>query len=296
MTKRINGDLYSDLITSADNRVMACGGYARTKIDRIVIHHNATTNNQAAINTWVKALGGNTSAHYQIANNQIIGIVGEETCAWHAGTQAMNQRSIGIENLNSTMAPKWEIGSATFENLARLVADICKRYGFKPDATHVIPHSQNYATVCPGGIDMNKLRKRAMEIYNGGKITSEPMPPKKDANKPTPTPTNDVDYMRKDGIVVWNNKWFDINETATVSGLKQVFSNELAGYKSKNKATMEAWLNNGIPVSGINRKGNKLQFKQNTMTIVQYDKPSNGIAIMVGGYKVWVDATVARKA
>ncbi len=201
MTKRINGDLYSDLITSSDNRVMACGGYTRTKIDRIVIHHNATTNNQAAINTWVKALGGTTSAHYQIANNQIIGIVGEETCAWHAGTQSMNQRSIGIENLNSTMGPKWEIGNATFESLARLVADICKRYGFKPDVTHVIPHSQNYATECPGGIDMTKLRKRAMEIYNGGKANSKPLPPKKDNNASNQA-TNDVDYMRKDGIVV----------------------------------------------------------------------------------------------
>ena len=37
MTKNINGDIYSDLITSYDTRPMAAGYFARKPIDRIVV-------------------------------------------------------------------------------------------------------------------------------------------------------------------------------------------------------------------------------------------------------------------
>lgn len=37
MTKNINGDIYSDLITSSDSRPMAAGSIPRKKIDRIVV-------------------------------------------------------------------------------------------------------------------------------------------------------------------------------------------------------------------------------------------------------------------
>lgn len=37
MTKNINGDIYSDLITSYDTRAMAAGSIPRRKIDRIVV-------------------------------------------------------------------------------------------------------------------------------------------------------------------------------------------------------------------------------------------------------------------
>lgn len=173
MTKRINGDLYSDLITSADPRQMASGGYPRLNIDRIVIHHNGGMNTAGALTWWSidsANIGGfQTSAHYQVDNDQIIGAVGEETPAWHAGSANMNQRSIGIEHVNSTLAPNWLISNKTFESSARLIADISKRYNIPIDAKHVIPHSDVFNTSCPGGIDMAKLRKRANEIKNGVK-------------------------------------------------------------------------------------------------------------------------------
>ena len=37
MTKNINGDIYSDLITSYDTRAMAAGYFVRKPIDRIVV-------------------------------------------------------------------------------------------------------------------------------------------------------------------------------------------------------------------------------------------------------------------
>ena len=81
MTKNVNGDLYSDLITSADPRAMACGVIPRKTIDRVVIHHNATTNANVAISTWLANGSAQTSAHYEVDNDRIIGIVGEKTTA-----------------------------------------------------------------------------------------------------------------------------------------------------------------------------------------------------------------------
>lgn len=223
MTKVINGDTYSDLITSADPRPMACGSIQRKKIDRIVIHHNATTNKDIAIDTWLASGNAQTSAHYEVADNEIIGIVGEETTAWHAGNSDMNARSIGIENLNSTLAPTWQISKTTFENLARLVADICRRYGFKPDTTHVISHNQVVPTACPGGIDMNRLRARAQQIYDGNNAN---------ANKPKPS-------KRRYG--------YRVDDLQFVNGIWQVKNNVLAGFSDFD------WTDNGINVAFIDK-------------------------------------------
>ena len=170
MTKNINGDIYSDLITSADSRPMACGYFTRQKIDRIVIHHNDAVNKNVAISTWLANGAAQTSANYEIANGEIIGVVGEQTVAWHSGNGAMNARSIGLEHLNATLAPTFTISEKTYASSAKLITDICKRYGFYPDATHIIPHKNVSPTACPGGIDMNKLIKMAQAVYAGKKV------------------------------------------------------------------------------------------------------------------------------
>lgn len=40
-------------------------------------------------------------------------------------------------------------------------------------------------------------------------------------------------------------------------------------------------------------KGTSFTFDQYEMAIVDYDVPTNGIAVIVAGFNVWVDATVA---
>ena len=151
---------FSKLATSIDPRPM-CGspantpGYSRMKIDHVVIHHNATTNKANALATWLTTGSAQTSAHYECTPDEIIGCVEEERSAWHAGTKAMNQRSIGIEHLNATGAPGWTVAEATLKNSARLCADICKRYGIPIDASHIIPHKAVVSTACPGGINMS---------------------------------------------------------------------------------------------------------------------------------------------
>lgn len=126
-------------------------------------------------------------------------------------------------------------------------------------------------------------------------------------NQPAPQPAvkNDVDYMRQHGYVIWNNKQFKVDDRGHVNGMWQVISCELGGLPHTATTSATEWTNNGVPMSAISwtdgtpdssTQGNRFKFDQDTMAIVDYDVPTNGIAVMVAGFKVWVDATVAKKA
>ena len=292
MTKNINGDIYSDLITSSDSRPMAAGSIPRQKIDRIVIHHNATTNKNVAINTWLAGGAAQTSAHYEVADNEIIGTVGENVSAWHSGNYDMNARSIGIEHKNATGAPTWTISEATYASSAKLIADICKRYGFKPDATHIIPHKQVHATACPGGINMSKLIKMAQKVYNGGKVSGG-------SSKPAHAkPSSAIQQFKNAGNAFTATKSFRVDKMKQVNGIWQAISFKLAGSKSDWD-----WTLNGIPLdivdnvtrgnSAPTRVGDQIKFMNgyNEGTIDKYDKKSNGVGIVMGAYGIiWFDA------
>lgn len=294
MTKNINGDLYSSLITSADSRAMAAGSIPRAKIDRIVIHHNATTNKDVAINTWLASGAAQTSAHYEVADNEIIGIVGEGTTAWHSGDYNMNARSIGIEHKNATGAPSWTISEATYASSAKLVADIAKRYGFAPDATHVIPHSEVHSTACPGGIDMNKLRSMAMKIYNGGSV------PSGGGSSNNGSASNKVDQVLNVGDYFKAPIAMRVDEMKKVNGIWQVINYKLAGGKDFN------WTNNGIGVESVDSVDlNGMKVSNQTLAVGKYfrlhsdrikvlenDPGTNGVAFGTRYGKVWVSANI----
>lgn len=287
MTKNINGDLYSDLITSADSRAMASGSIPRKNIDRIVIHHNATTNKDVAINTWLASGSAQTSAHYEVANNEIIGIVGEGTTAWHAGNGDMNARSIGIENLNSAGEPNWPVSSQTFESLSKLVADIAKRYGFPIDSTHVIPHNAVVGTRCPGGINVDKVIARAREIAggNGGSNTN------------TGNNTNGLDQVLHVGEYFKARKAYRVDEMKFVNGVWQVVNYELAGGKDFS------WVYNGFGVAStdkVDANGNITKdqelfvgayFRLHSDRIKVVDANDSGVALDTRYGRVWVDAS-----
>lgn len=287
MTKNINGDLYSDLITSADSRAMACGSIPRQKIDRIVIHHNATTNKNVAINTWLANGPAQTSAHYEIANNEIIGIVGEGTTAWHAGNGDMNARSIGIENVNNAGAPNWTISDATFDSLSRLVADIAKRYGFPIDSTHVIPHKAVVSTACPGGIDVAKVIKRANEIAGHKAVVQLCSSAKQSA----------IDMFKAGNGGYVNTKSFKVDKIAYVNGMWQIINYTLAGGRDAS------WTYNGIPLAILSNvtRGNskptqvgdsvKFDPAYASGTIDKYDTATNGVGVIMGKYgMIWFNA------
>lgn len=204
------GEVFSKLITSVNPKIMNASSRGGHKIDRIVIHHNATTNKTVAMNTWVKGAPANTSAHYEVTPTEIVGCVGEQWAAWHCGGTGgndvpkmsyPNQRSIGIENVNSSGAPKWSVDHRTVVNCAKLVADICKRYGIPCDRKHVLGHKEVTATACPGGLNVDEVVKLA-KGYLGNKTPSTPSKPSA-PKKPSKKSVHDV------AVEVINRKWGD---------------------------------------------------------------------------------------
>lgn len=230
-TKNINGEIYSGYITGYDSNAMNCDSN-RTKIDTIVIHHNASLNDAVARSTWYVSTGHGTSAHYQVTPDKIWGCVGENYVAYHAGNYPVNQRSIGIEHLNNTGAPTWTIAEETYRNSAKLIRDICERYGIPMDRQHILKHSECSSTSCPAGIDIDKLiaMARGAEYVTPAKATPKPSAPNKMQHA------------------------YRVDDLKYVNGLWQVYCKELApaGFD---------WTENGVAVEDIiitNKDGAKL--------------------------------------
>ena len=190
-------EVYSKLTTRVNPNLMNYSSRNGHKIDRIVIHHNGTTNKDAAMNTWLKSGSAHTSAHYEVTPTEIIGCISESDAAWHCGGTGgrdvpkmsyPNQRSIGIENVNLTGAPKWEVAHATVVNCAKLVADICKRYGIPCDRSHILGHREVTATDCPGGLNVDEVVSLAKGYLSG----QTPSTPRKPATKPISTIAQEV--------------------------------------------------------------------------------------------------------
>lgn len=222
-TKNINGEIYSGYITGYDSNAMNCDSN-RTKIDTIVIHHNASLNDAVARSTWYVSTGHGTSAHYQVTPDKIWGCVGENYVAYHAGNYPVNQRSIGIEHLNNTGAPTWTIAEETYRNSAKLIRDICERYGIPIDRQHILKHSEVslLGTACPGGIDIDRLvaMAKGAEYVTPAKATPKPSAPNKMQHA------------------------YRVDDLKYVNGLWQVYCKELApaGFD---------WTENGVAVEDI---------------------------------------------
>lgn len=107
------------------------GNYSKGRaaaVGGIVIHHACAYSIESVARTF-QTPGRNGSAHYTVCGNQISAMVNEEDTAWHCSNLWGNNRTIGIETCNSTLSPDYKIADDTMETLARLVADIAKRYG-----------------------------------------------------------------------------------------------------------------------------------------------------------------------
>ena len=175
MVKNVNGDIYSDLITSSRPESFWGGGErAMSNIKYIVIHGTASTRLEPIWATWSKGSNRQASAHYVVADNQIIGCVGENFIAWHSGgTGAItNFNSIGVEHLNSYIGnvsdpQSYLFSEMTIETGAKLVAELCKRLGIVPNSQTIVPHRSVSATSCPQSLDMSKYIEKVKAYYYG---------------------------------------------------------------------------------------------------------------------------------
>lgn len=130
---------------------------------RVVIHVEGGS--EPGTIAWFKNPNAHVSSHYSISRSgQIFQHVAEKDIAWAQGLPYPcrwvdetkdprprvnpNQYCVSIEHEGDAITP-WpaEQVAAT----ARLVADICHRYGLPIDRTHVVGHHEIYAGhICPG--------------------------------------------------------------------------------------------------------------------------------------------------
>lgn len=144
-------------------------GRQGNRISEIVIHHAASTSFDSIQQTFRNA-GRGASAHYAVGrNNNVDQMVSENDTAWHCGNWAHNLRSIGIENVNSSGAPNWEVAPETFNTLVELVHDIAVRNGLLPlrVGVNLFGHKDvsTNPTACPFALH-GRLQELANRVNN----------------------------------------------------------------------------------------------------------------------------------
>lgn len=166
---------------------------SRAPIDMIIIHHAASTSFDSISQVFAQP-GRGASAHYAVGqNNNVDQMVAENKTAWHCGNYPVNQRSIGIENVNSSGAPNWSVSEATKNTLVELCADIVRRnprIGTLEHGRNLFGHkevaSPSKPTACPVTLVswLPELARRVNEMVAGGGGGSTPAPqPGKKSNE-----------------------------------------------------------------------------------------------------------------
>lgn len=113
-------------------------GRSRT-LDRVVIH--TTEGSYDGAISWFRSANNpySTSAHYVIrsSDGEITQMVSEGDTAYHA--RDWNSRAIGIEHEAISSNPAW-FTEEMYRSSARLVRDICNRWGIPMDREHIVGH------------------------------------------------------------------------------------------------------------------------------------------------------------
>ena len=132
-----------------DRVVNSSHWYARggADIDHIVIHYTTSRNIDGTIEHFLNGTPRN-SAHYIVGRDgELVQVVADSRGAWHAGSQTMNKRSIGIEHVaraGDRLTPEQS------EKSLALIGWLMQAYDI-PRA-NVIPHKCVKNTDCLGDI------------------------------------------------------------------------------------------------------------------------------------------------
>lgn len=132
-------------------------------VDRFIVHHAATTS-LAAILSLFQPGGRTVSANYALGNDgTLILAVDEDRRAWTSADAYWDGRAVTIEVANSQAGGSWPVSEASFDKLARLIADVSLRHGFGVNDNTVLTHQElwlrygaSYATACPGDLQRRK--------------------------------------------------------------------------------------------------------------------------------------------
>jgi len=160
-------------------------GRAGAKIDEIIVHHAASTSFDSIAAVFSRA-DRDGSAHYGVGQNQNVDkYVDEQNIAWHCGNWGHNKRSVGIENVNSSGAPNWNVADSTFNTLVELCTDIVKRNGIGKLVVGKNLHGHkdvsDRPTACPFALHskLQELANRVNKAVAGNSAPAKPGNPKK---------------------------------------------------------------------------------------------------------------------
>lgn len=163
---------------------------SRSPIKKIIIHHAASTSFDSIGQVFANPSRG-ASAHYGVGRNQNVDqYVPEKFTAYHCGNYPVNQESIGIENVNSSGAPNWDVAPETKNTLVELCADIVRRnpgIGRLQPGVNLFGHKQvsQKPTACPVTlIDfLPELANRVNALLDGGSAPAPTPQPGKKSNE-----------------------------------------------------------------------------------------------------------------
>ncbi|MZF88848.1 N-acetylmuramoyl-L-alanine amidase [Streptomyces sp. SID5643] len=116
----------------------------------VTLHHNAgRLSHQGVLDVWKVRPA---SAHFDVdAAGAVAQYVKVHEYAWAVGNTAGNQGSISIEMANTTLAPNWRVGAATWKNAARLAGWLfAEVIGESPSRSNLFYHHHWSSTVCAG--------------------------------------------------------------------------------------------------------------------------------------------------
>lgn len=126
----------------------------RKGVKYIVIHWVGEGTGQSAVNWFASKNNKVSSAHYVVEDNTVWQCVREGATAWAVGVWEINQWSISIEH---SATPKRPASEATYQTSAKLVKEICERYGLPINRDTIKGHNEFKNTACPGTININKI-------------------------------------------------------------------------------------------------------------------------------------------
>lgn len=230
--KNVNGDIYSDLITSSRPEIFGNWGIRDlSTVKYIVIHGTLGLSVQNAVDTWTVG-GRDASANYIVHENQIVGCVGENYTAWHCGGQGAitNQNSIGIEHVNATLnGANSTFSSQTIESGAKLVAEICKRLGIVPSRKTIVGHKEVSATACPQSLNLDAYVEKVKQYYSGT--------PKKEETEQGEEDMITISAPKRGIALMMGGKFLPILDSKTPT----VFWNQGVKHYQLDTKTFDAW-------------------------------------------------------
>jgi hypothetical protein len=110
------------------------------------------------------------SAHYGIANNEVVRWVRDEEIAYHGGTSKSNIDYIGIEHEGGWMqnGERVKPSGLTHNTSAQLLANLSSKHGWGKleYGKNVFKHSDIKSTECCGSLDVQYIIDKANELIN----------------------------------------------------------------------------------------------------------------------------------